>query len=263
MNPVKIIFFDIDGTLVDSVTGCIPEKTYEALHRLRENRILLCIATGRSPYVIPDFGEFCFDAYCTFNGSLCYTEREIIYSNPLSHDDVEKVLKNAAAIGRPVSVATKERLAANGIDEDLMDYYRLADLSLTVADDFDDVCREPVYQMMLGCRPADHEALLRGTSGVKIAVSWERAVDVIPVSSGKGTSIAKILSYFNLEPAQAMAFGDSYNDIDMLQAVGTGVAMGNAADALKNVADAICGCVSEDGIYHYCTANGLIESGAS
>ena len=93
MNPVKIIFFDIDGTLVDPATGRIPEKTYEALHRLRENRILLCIATGRSPYVIPDFGEFCFDAYCTFNGSLCYTEREIIYSNPLSYDDVEKVLK--------------------------------------------------------------------------------------------------------------------------------------------------------------------------
>ena len=32
MKPVKIIFFDIDGTLVDSITGCIPEKTYEALH---------------------------------------------------------------------------------------------------------------------------------------------------------------------------------------------------------------------------------------
>jgi hydroxymethylpyrimidine pyrophosphatase-like HAD family hydrolase len=171
---------------------------------------------------------------------------------------VEKVLENAAAIGRPVSVATKERMAANGIDEDLMDYYRLADLSLTVADDFDDVCREPVYQMMLGCRPADHEALLRGTSGVKIAVSWERAVDVIPVSSGKGTSIAKILRYFNLEPAQAMAFGDSYNDIDMLQAVGTGVAMGNSAARIKEIADDVCGSVSEDGIYHYCLEKGLI-----
>jgi hydroxymethylpyrimidine pyrophosphatase-like HAD family hydrolase len=112
--------------------------------------------------------------------------------------------------------------------------------------------------MMLGCRPADHEALLRGTSGVKIAVSWERAVDVIPVSSGKGTSIAKILRYFNLEPAQAMAFGDSYNDIDMLQAVGTGVAMGNSAARIKEIADDVCGSVSEDGIYHYCLEKGLI-----
>ena len=41
------------------------------------------------------------------------------------------------------------------------------------------------------------------------------------------------------------------------------VLTGDVTDALKNVADAICGCVSEDGIYHYCTANGLIESGAS
>lgn len=258
MNPVKIIFFDIDGTLVDPVTGCIPEKTYEALHRLRENRILLCIATGRSPYVIPDFGEFCFDAYCAFNGSLCYTEKEIIYSNPLSHDDVEKVLKNAAAIGRPVSVATKERLAANGIDEDLMDYYRLADLSLTVADDFDKVCQREVYQMMLGCRPSDHDAILRGVTDVKIAVSWDRAADVIPVSSGKGGSIGKILAYFNLDASQALAFGDSYNDIEMLQSVGTGVAMGNAAARLKEIADDVCGNVSEDGIYHYCIEKGLI-----
>ena len=79
MNPVKIIFFDIDGTLVDSITGCIPEKTYEALHRLRENRILLCIATGRSPYVIPDFGEFCFDAYCTLT-ALCVIRKGKSYT---------------------------------------------------------------------------------------------------------------------------------------------------------------------------------------
>ena len=125
-----------------------------------------------------------------------------------------EVMKSKIHCAR-VTEANLNYMGSITIDEDLMDYYRLADLSLTVADDFDDVCREPVYQMMLGCRPADHEALLRGTSGVKIAVSWERAADVIPVSSGKGTSIAKILSYFNLEPAQAMAFGDSYNDIDM------------------------------------------------
>lgn len=258
MNHIRIIFFDIDGTLVDSATGCIPGKTHEALRRLRENGVLLCIATGRSPYVIPKFENFRFDAYCTFNGSLCYTENETIHSNPLSPADVERVLENAAAIGRPVSVATRDRMVANGIDEDLNDYYLLADQVLTVAEDFDSVRQGDVYQIMLGCRPADHASIIRGAAGVKIAVSWERAADVIPISSGKGISIAKILKHFHLDASQAMAFGDSYNDIEMLQAVGIGVAMGNAAERLKEIADDICGPVSEDGIYRYCVDHGLI-----
>ena len=258
MNPVKIIFFDIDGTLVDPATGNIPEKTCEALNRLHENGILLCIATGRPSASFPDLKNLHFDAFCAFNGSLCYTETEIIHSNPLSPEDVQQILKNAAGIGRPVSVAVRSRLAANGIDADLADYYRLAGLNLTVADDFEAACEEPVYQIMLGCRKSDHEAIIRGTQDIKLAVSWDRAVDVIPASSGKGISLGKILAHFHLDASQALAFGDSYNDIEMLQLVGTGVAMGNAPEPVKSIADDVCGPVSEDGIYQYCVRQGLI-----
>lgn len=258
MNPIKIIFFDIDGTLIDPATRCIPPKNYEVLTRLREKGVLVCVATGRPTASLPDFGSLRFDAFCTFNGSLCYTQNEIIHSDAISPEDVAIVLKNAAKIGRPVSVATRDRLAANGIDEDLTDYYRVADLTLTVADDFDAACQEDIYQIMLGCRPADYEDIIQGTTGVKLAVSWDRAADVIPRSSGKGFSIGKILQYFHLDAAQAMAFGDSYNDIEMLQAVGTGVAMGNAPAQLKEIADDVCGRVSEDGIYRYCIEHGLI-----
>ena len=258
MNPIKIIFFDIDGTLVDPATGKVPDTALEALTRLRQRGILLCIATGRAPAVIPDFGGFPFDAYCAYNGSLCYTEKEVIYSNPLSPADVATVLDNAEALGRPVSVATRDRLAANGVDPNLADYYRLADLTLTVAEDFDTACREDVYQIMLGCRPSDHEAILRNTVDAKIAVSWDRAVDVIPSTSGKGASILKALEHFGLDASQSLAFGDSYNDIEMLQAVGTGIAMGNAAQRLKDIADGTCGHVSQDGIYRYCLDRGLI-----
>ena len=258
MDPIRIIFFDIDGTLVDPATGRIPEKTREALLRLHEKGILLCIATGRPPATLPDLTGLPFDALCTFNGSLCYTRETTIHSTPLPRSAVDKILENTAAIGRPVSVAVRSRLVANGWDRDLADYYRLASAELTVAPDFDAVCREDVYQIMVGCRPCEHASLIRDTEDVKLAVSWERAADVIPASGGKGVAIGKILAHFGLSPAQAMAFGDSYNDIEMLQAVGTGVAMGNAAPKLKELADDICGPVSENGIYRYCEEHGLI-----
>nr|MBR4281084.1 Cof-type HAD-IIB family hydrolase [Clostridia bacterium] len=258
MNPIQIIFFDIDGTLVDPQTGRIPQSTILTLNRLRERGVKLCISTGRAPVGMPDFGPVRFDAFCTFNGSLSYTDEQIIHSNPISPEDVARVLANAAALGRPASVATRRQLAANGIDRDLADYYALADLELTVAPDFDAVCQEAIYQIMLGCRPEDHDAIIRGVQGVKIAISWDRAVDVIPANSGKGAAITKILDHFGLDASQALAFGDGQNDLDMLQAVGTGIAMGNAAVQLKAVADDVCGAVSEDGIYHYCVSHGLI-----
>ncbi|MBE5796383.1 MAG: Cof-type HAD-IIB family hydrolase [Clostridiales bacterium] len=258
MDSVKIIFFDIDGTLVDPKSGTISDKTILALTRLKERGIKICISTGRAPSEVPDFGPLRFDAYCTYNGSLCYAGSEILHSNPIEEADVAQVIRNAAGIGRPVSVATRNRLAANGWDPDLADYYRLAKLELTVAPDFDAACREDVYQILLGCREAEHPAIIRGAQGVKIAVSWDRAVDVIPASSGKGTAITKVLEHFGLDASQSMAFGDSQNDLEMLQTVGVGVAMGNATALLKAVADDVCGAVSEDGIYHYCLSRGLI-----
>ena len=258
MNPVKIIFFDIDGTLVDPATGKISGKTRLALHQLHRNGILVCIATGRPTASLPDFGDLPIDAICAFNGSLCLAGDTLLYSNPISAQDVERVLENAGAAGRPVSIAIRDRLAANGTDEDLAGYYRLAGLELTVAEDFYAVCREPIYQIMIGGGAAEEAAFVRGTSGVKLARSWDRAVDVIPADSGKGIGIGKILRHFGLEPSRAMAFGDSYNDAEMLQAVGTGVAMGNAPDEIKALAAACCGPVEEDGIYGYCLENGMI-----
>lgn len=258
ISNIKIIFFDIDGTLLDPATGRISEKTELALNRLKENGILRCVVTGRPPASLPDFGEVHFDAMATFNGSFCCTDNEVIYSNPIAPDDVQKILHNIEALGRAASVAVRDRLAANGIDRDLADYYRFAGLELTVAEDFEQTCKEDVYQIMLGCREPDYPAILQGVENAKIAVSWERAADVIPLTGGKGSAIRHILDYYHLDATEAIAFGDNHNDIEMLQAVDTGVAMGNATEQLKAVADDICAPVSEDGIYHYCRSHGLI-----
>lgn len=258
MNQIKIIFFDIDGTLVDMQTKRISTKTIEALQRLKENGIKICIATGRSPISLPKFDGIDFDAYLTFNGSYCYDQSGAMFSNPICKEDVQRIIQNAAAIGIPVSVATKDRLAANGYDEDLAEYYSFAHLELTVAEDFEAVCQQEIYQVMLGCRETDYPAILNGVQGAKITAWWDRAVDIIPASGGKGMGIQKILDYYHLDRTEAMAFGDGNNDIEMLEAVGIGVAMENASPGLKAVADDICGHVAQDGVYHYCLEHGLI-----
>ena len=174
MTDIKIVFFDIDGTLIDMKKKCISEKALETLQRLKENGIRICVATGRSPMQVP----YCFDRH------------QDIFSNPLRREDVRTLIKNAAGLGRPVSVATKSRLAANGADEDLTEYYGFGGVDLEITDDFDTVAeQEEIYQLMLGCRKADYTAILEGTRAAKIAAWWDRAVDIIPSNGGKGIAI--------------------------------------------------------------------------
>jgi len=258
MKQIKIIFFDIDGTLVNPQTGSISDLTKLTINRLSSNGILLCIATGRPPASLPDFTGLPIDIFCTCNGALCYNGTETIISNPISTENVQKLIQNAANIGRPISIALRDRLAANGTEKDLEDYYGLCGLKLTAADNFNELSKQNVYQLMVGFRPSDQQTLLSDVEDVKLAISWERAADIIPAVNGKGAAIQKILEYYQLKPEEALAFGDSYNDMEMLQAVGTGVAMGNGVPELKDLANDVCKSVSEEGIYHYCLSHKLI-----
>ena len=248
MKDIKIAFFDVDGTLVNPRTGLISARTKETLIRLRQKGILLCIATGRPPASLPDLTGLPFDAFLTCNGALCYTEDRIIAETTIPADAVQKVIANAAALGRPVTVALRDRLAANGTDPDLAEYYRMAGLELTVAEDFDAAAGGHVYQMMLGCRISDHGDIIRGADGVAITYSWDRAADVIPIGGGKGIAVMQILEHFNLSADQAIAFGDGFNDRRMLQTVGTGVAMGNADPRVTAVSMYQTASNNEDGI---------------
>lgn len=259
MNHIKIVFFDIDGTLIDMNKKKISEKTIYMLKELREKGIIICIATGRAPMTIPKFDGIEFDAYLAFNGSYCFNEKEKIYSNPISNEDVKILLKNATEMKRPVSIATSKRLAANGSDADLIEYYGFAKLELEVAEDFEEVLKEEIYQVMLSCKEDEYSSILKNTENAKIASWWDRAVDIIPANGGKGNGIRKILEYYGIDKEDAIAFGDGNNDIEMFEAVGTAVAMENASDRLKEVATDICGHVSEDGIYHYFVNGQLIS----
>ena len=259
MSKIRIAFFDIDGTLLDFGSKEPSLKMKETLLRLKENGIILCIATGRAPLSLPSFALTGFDAYLTFNGSLCYAGDTEILSNPLFADDIKRIVKNAAGIGRPVSIATRDRFIANGMDDDLKAYYGISGSGIIIAEDFDAIIsEEKVFQIMMGCYPREYQTVMEGVRHARIAAWWDRAVDIIPADGGKGASITRMLEYFGFDASEAIAFGDGGNDIGMLQAVGTGIAMGNASPDLIAVADDVCGTAAEDGIYSYCIEHGLI-----
>ncbi|WP_342757422.1 HAD hydrolase family protein [Kineothrix sedimenti] len=219
MENIKIVFFDIDGTLIDINKKIMTKRIEETLIGLKQNKIIICIATGRPLKSVPHFPNVEFDAFLTFNASYCCTKNEIIYKNPIRSSDVQTIIENAKRIQRPVSIASEARIGANGKDQDLIDYFAISDQSVEIVEDFDDLTKEDIYQIMIGCYKEE---------------------------------------YYHLKKEEALAFGDGTNDIEMLQAVGTGVAMGNATNDVKDIADDICGSVAEDGIYFYCKKYHLI-----
>ena len=251
MSKIKIAFFDIDGTILGFGKSDISEKMREALNKLKQNGVKICIATGRSLITLPRFEGVEFDLTVAFNGSVCILDDELIINKKIPAGEVLKIVENAGKMGRPIAVATRSRIVANGCDEALKEYLEVASLEAAPSEEFDNAIKEDVYQFMMGCDESEWDTVLEGTNSAKVAAWWDCAVDIIPKDSGKGNAIKKILEHFNLSEEEAIAFGDGGNDVDMLQAVGTGVAMGNAAEKVKAVADEVCGSVDEDGIFHY------------
>ena len=99
MPQTKIVFFDIDGTLIDMQAKKITPKMLETLHRLQNRGIKICIATGRSPMVLPKIDGVAFDAYLT-DVSPEFEEEE--------HRDNIKHCRNDK---RPFNIAAKAEYA--------------------------------------------------------------------------------------------------------------------------------------------------------
>lgn len=154
MHKPRILFFDIDGTLIDMEKKRITERTLDALRRLQQNGILLAVATGRSPLIVPKFDVVEFDVFLTYNGSYCYDRRGDIFVSPIPPQDVQTLIQNAAALGRPVSVAGRTQLLSNGTDDDLTAYYAIGGRAPVISDKFDEVSRGEVFQLLMAAAKA-------------------------------------------------------------------------------------------------------------
>ena len=255
---IKIAFFDIDGTLLKMGCKEPSENTLLALRQLREKGVLLCMATGRSNSAIPHFKDIEFDVFLTFNGSYVRTNEQVIVKNPLDNNDKNTIIQNLKKMNRAIAISNENILVTNGTDDDLEQYFTFGNVELIIANNFDELSRNDIYQIMCSCVEAEYEDVLQGTTNTQITAWWDKAVDIIPMKCGKGNAVNAVLKYYGFTKDEAIAFGDGKNDIEMLEAVGTGVAMGNAKDEVKSKANKICKSVEEDGVYCYCLENNLL-----
>ena len=113
---------------------------------------------------------------------------------------------------------------------------------------FKDHAKEKIFQMVIPVSKEEEEILFKGTKNSK-AVRWSSmAADIIPKQGGKQIGIQRVLDAYHISNEEAIAFGDGENDIPMLKMVGCGIAMGNASNLVKEVADHVTDVVQKDGI---------------
>lgn len=99
--------------------------------------------------------------------------------------------------------------------------------------------------------PADRDFLDRESrrlADVSVVRSYETNVEVSDGCATKGSALSWLCDHLGIPAADAVAFGDNVNDVSMLEAAGTGVAMGNAAPEAKDAADAVCATNDEEGV---------------
>ncbi|UFU00881.1 Cof-type HAD-IIB family hydrolase [Radiobacillus kanasensis] len=253
----KIVFFDIDGTLVNHNKE-IPVETIEAVKQLKQNGVYVAIATGRAPFMFEDIREMLgIDSYVSFNGQFVVFEGEVVYKNPLTPSRVEELSEMVNERGQSIVYMNHVEMKATKHDDKFTEE-ALHSLKFSYPEvDPDFYKKTEIYQSLLFCeKEEEYQNLYKDLRFVR----WhEYSCDVLPEGGSKAVGVEKLIEASGLRIEDSFAFGDGLNDMEMIQHVGTGVAMGNAIPALKEVADYVTEDVDNAGLYKGLVHFGLLK----
>ena len=258
-DRIKAIFFDIDGTLVSFKSHTVPESARRAIARLREQGVKVFIATGRLMKHVAIVNDIEVDGYITVNGGYCITSAgEVIFESAFPRATVERVIDLSEQYGFDLNVMTHQDMYVSSMGERVQKIASMINIMPTVADVRAIAATQPVVQMCpYISRELEQEImpLLPDCVGSR----WiETFMDLNVRGVDKSLGIQQVMNYYGLTMAEAMAFGDGGNDLPMVRDAAVGVAMGNACDELKAVADYITSSVDEDGVSRALEHFGLI-----
>ncbi|MDD3186344.1 MAG: Cof-type HAD-IIB family hydrolase [Anaerostipes sp.] len=258
----KIVFFDIDGTLFYPGIG-IPKTALQAVEQLIENGNKAILCTGRAMGMVPkEYLQLGFHGIIVAAGSHIICEGNELFNDTIPKEYVKRVIE----YGKEKHIGTiLEGSLAGYYDEEMMEepYYKHVVEQLfenTTKDNYpmnQDVkqINKWTYHHMNPKYKEEVEHMLDNTV-TGVVHSQVNSVEFIQKGKNKATGVQKVLDYFGMGREDSYAFGDSANDIELLQYVQYGIAMGNSVPELLEIAEYKTAPAYEDGI-----ASGLMQFG--
>lgn len=276
----KAVFFDLDGTLLND-EKVMSTTTSDALNSLKENGYSVIIATGRNKngalLAIQNVKNI--DYLITSNGAAIFdgSNFEPIFTNYMSNSlileicnrlDLENIMFDPFIDGQAYA------------DERNIDFLMNLDVSDSIkafimknrkfvpsVKDFIKQKGCDVEKVTINFKTLSDGTLYLRKETIDIINSFETLscvtggsnnVEVTLKDATKGNAISKVCEMLKITPNEAMAFGDSENDLDMITKVGVGIAMSNAEDCVKKAADYITISNNENGVVAALKKYGLI-----
>lgn len=270
MNQIQAVIFDVDGTLYDYQEGKIHPSTIETVQRLKAQGIYVVLASARA---YPELSAACIrelapDYYVVAGGhSIQDCEGRVLQCTRFAGEQTRQVIELACHYDAGLSLKYErccllyrharqmEQIFTNigpalpgatRICPDMDAHGQSLPLGFTIWGE--GRIRE---QMCASLEESLNEFRIeRYRNGV--------VADIYHPQVNKRTGLEALTARLGLKREHCMAFGDGENDVEMLTWAGVGVAMGNACEELKRVANLVCGASWEDGIAHTVKQFGLI-----
>ena len=256
---MKAVLFDLDDTLLhDDLT--ISDFTVHTLRQVRATGCQVIAASGRAQLSIKPFLDRlgCVSAYISCNGAEIWdgaTDR-LIHQVMLPAETARQIALFAEKHGVYAQVYDGDCFFFNRYGPCADRYAASSRLKGCYVGKLSSYIREPRNKILMidseqKIAAMYHEAVTLFDGLASVTCSKPIYLEFNPPEATKGNALRALLSRLNIDPADAVAFGDSLNDLSMLQAAGTGVAVSNGWKEIFPLCDDICGTNEEDGPARY------------
>lgn len=261
----KLIFLDIDGTLTPAGSNVPPESALKAIRaaQAKGHKVLLC--TGRNLAMLSPLLKYGFDGVVASAGGYVEFGGQVIYDCPMSNRQRDIALQTLHESGVFCTIEAKD--ATYG-DADLGDFlsqsqggnseiqrWRAAlagELGIQPMENYDG---RPIYKVVFMCREDSQLDKARAALEEEFLFCCQTVTkpaclngELINRKFDKGKGIQRLCAHLGVDIRDTFGFGDSMNDLEMVQTVGVSVVMENGNEQLKTMADYVCPRVEEDGL---------------
>lgn len=265
MRPKKILFTDLDGTLLDDQKQ-ISAYTREVLDAWSKAGHKLVLCSGRdinSVGQVKDYLQLDFPGMYLigYNGGQIYDcdSKKNIYKITLTLEQTSHIMEEAAHFGIHVHSYTDTHIISPQDDEQLRYYCRVIKTPVIFSPKVTDVMTEgPCKCLAVELKDAKKLedfrcSLLPWTEeeGITMIYSNPYYLEIFPAASGKGAAVKTLCELLNINPYFSVASGDAQNDVSMIEAAGMGIAMCNGSEDVKMAATTITAYDNNhDGLAH-------------